>query len=131
MKRTGTRATGDFHFKPYPIISNQPVYAQNGMVSSSQPFASRVGVEILQKGGNAVDAAIAVSLMLNACEPWMSSPGGSSFYLLWDNAGKELVALDACGVAPRAATPDAFRSREEMTRGLKALTIPGSMDGHS
>ncbi len=130
MKRTGTRATGDFHFKPYPIISNQPVYAQNGMVSSSQPFASRVGVEILQKGGNAVDAAIAVSLMLNACEPWMSSPGGSSFYLLWDNAGKEMVALDACGVAPRAATPDAFRSREEMTRGLKALTIPGSMAGH-
>ena len=40
MKRTGTRATGDFHFKPYPIISNQPVYAQNGMVIPRAKFAA-------------------------------------------------------------------------------------------
>lgn len=124
------RATSDFDFKAYPIISNQPVYSKYGMVSSAHPFASRIGIEIMQKGGNAFDAAVATALALNACEPWMSGPGGGSFYLLWDNKKKEMRALDADTVAPYAATPSAFKGREELSGGLKSMPIPGSMAGY-
>lgn len=120
----------DFDFKPYPRISNQPVFAKSGMVSSAHPFASQIGVEILKKGGNAFDAAVATALALNAVEPWMSGPGGGSFYLLWDNKNKEVIALDADTVAPYAATPDAFADREELRQGYKSMPIPGSMAGY-
>lgn len=123
-------AASDFSFKPYPRISNQPVFAKNGMVSSAHPFASRVGVEILQKGGNAFDAAVATALVLSAVEPWMCGPGGGSFYILWDNKKKEMKALDADSLAPYAATPDKFKDRSELAVGLKSMPIPGSMAGY-
>ncbi len=123
-------AAGDFDFKPYPIISNQSVYAKNGMVSSAHPFASKIGVEILEKGGNAFDAAVGTALALNAVEPWMCGPGGGSFYILWDAKKKEMRALDADTLAPYAAKPSAFKDRAELTQGLKAMPIPGSMAGY-
>lgn len=122
--------SGDFNFKSYPILSMQPVFAKNGMVSSAHPFASRIGVEVLQKGGNAFDAAVATALALNAVEPWMCGPGGGSFYVLWDNKKKEIRTLDADTVAPYAATPDKFANREELRVGYKAMPIPGSMAGY-
>lgn len=125
-----TLNANDFSFKAYPRISNQPVFAKNGMVSSAHPFASRIGVEVLQKGGNAFDAAIATALALSAVEPWMCGPGGGSFFILWDNKKKEMKALDADTVAPYAATPDKFKDRSELAVGYKAMPIPGSMAGY-
>jgi len=114
---------------PWPFVSKQSVYAANGMVSSAHPIASEIGLEILKKGGNAFDAGIATALALTAVEPWMCSPAGSSFYLLYSAKGRELIALDADNIAPYAATPDKF-TRETLLEGHKAMGVPGNLAGY-
>ncbi len=108
-------------------ISNQSVYSANGMVSSAQPLASHIGVEILEKGGNAFDAAVATALALSAVEPWMCGPGGASFWIMWDAKNKKIHTLDAGTKAPYAAEPKAFSGRPDLKEGYKSMAIPGSM----
>ncbi|HSE24348.1 MAG TPA: gamma-glutamyltransferase [Pyrinomonadaceae bacterium] len=108
------------------------VRAQHGMVASSQPLASAVGLEILKSGGNAVDAAIAMAAMLNVTEPMMTGIGGDMFAMVYWAKTKELNGLNASGRAPRAMTIDYFKQKN-VTRmpqaGMDTITVPGAFDG--
>jgi gamma-glutamyltranspeptidase/glutathione hydrolase len=82
--------------------------ARRFMVAAANPLAVRAGVEMLEAGGSAVDAAIAVQLVLNLVEPQSSGIGGGAFMLHWDRAAGELETYDGRETAPAAATPDRF-----------------------
>ena len=108
------------------------VRAEHGMVASSQPLASEVGLEVLRRGGNAVDAAIAMAAVLNVTEPMMTGIGGDMFALVYWSKTGELKGLNASGRAPRALNLDHFK-RKGMTSvpdsGMEPITVPGALDG--
>ncbi len=106
------------------------VLARGGMVASSVPAASDAGVEMLRRGGNAVDAALAAAAMLSVAEPMSTGIGGDAFALLWSAREGRLVGLNGSGRAPAAATPEAYRARglEAMpTHGILSVTVPGAV----
>jgi len=112
---------------------NRPVtMAPHGLVVSPHYLASQAGVDILKKGGTAVDAAIATNAVLNVVYPHMCGIGGDAFWLIYDAARKDLVFLNASGRSPYAANIDYFRKAGLNTiplRGLLAVTVPGAVDG--
>ena len=83
----------------------------HAMVASSQPLASQTGLDVLKRGGNAVDAAIAMAAVLNVTEPNMTGIGGDAFMMVYSAKTKKLEALNASGRAPRALTARALRPR--------------------
>lgn len=83
------------------------VYARNGMVCTTSPMASQIGLEILKSGGNAMDAAVAVASAMPLLEPTGNGLGSDCFALVW--TGGKLYGLDGSGVAPRALSADAVR----------------------
>ncbi len=90
------------------LIENNDVFTKKFMVSAANPYASRAGYNVLAKGGSAVDAAIAVQLVLTLVEPQSSGIGGGAFILHWDKANKNLTTFDGRETAPEAATSDLF-----------------------
>ena len=82
--------------------------AKQHMVSAANPYAAEAGLEVLRAGGSAVDAAIAVQLVLNLVEPQSSGIGGGAFLLHWDAAASLLKAYDGRETAPASAGPDRF-----------------------
>jgi gamma-glutamyltranspeptidase len=112
---------------------NRPVtMAPHGLVASPHYLASQAGVDILKKGGTAVDAAIATNAVLNVVYPHMCGIGGDAFWLIFDSASKDLAFLNASGRSPYVATIDYFQ-RAGMNsiplRGLLPVTVPGAVDG--
>ena len=108
------------------------VIAPYGMVATSQPLAVQVGVDVLKKGGHAVDAAIAVNAMLGLVEPMSCGLGGDLFAIVWSARAEALVGFNGSGRAPRAMTRDLFASRELERipdRGPLSWTVPGCVDG--
>src|SRR5688572_542481 len=108
------------------------VRSQNAMVASSQPLASQVGLEVLKRGGNAVDAAIAMAAMLNVTEPMMTGIGGDAFMLVYWSKTKELKGLNASGRAPTALSLDYFaktKTTQMPEFGMESITVPGAFDG--
>ena len=108
------------------------VRSTGAMVASSQPLASLTGLDILKRGGNAVDAAIAMAAVLNVTEPHMTGIGGDAFAMIDSSKTKTLQALNASGRAPRALTVDHFASRKMATMamtGMEPITVPGAFDG--
>ena len=108
------------------------IRAQHGMVATSQPLASQVGLEVLKRGGNAVDAAIAMAAVLNVTEPMMTGVGGDMFAIVYWAKTKELKGLNASGRAPRALSLDYF-AKNNIKRmpefGMTSITVPGAVDG--
>lgn len=90
-----------FFYRPYP-------YGTKGAISSNNPYATQAGLEILRAGGNAFDAACAVSLVLGVVEPYHSGIGGGCFHILYHKDSDSFASCDARGVAPIHATPDMF-----------------------
>lgn len=108
------------------------VHAQNGMVATSHPLAAMAGIQILQQGGNAFDAAVATAAALCVVEPMMTGLGGDMFALLYDAKRREIKGLNASGRAPQAATPDYFEQNGFTSipaNGILSVTVPGVVDG--
>ncbi len=108
------------------------VLARNGMVATSQPLAAQAGLRILQKGGNAIDAAVATAATLAVVEPMMTGPGGDLFVLVYIAKEDKLVGLNASGFSPAAADSDFFKERNleaVPVKGPFAVTVPGAVDG--
>ena len=101
-----------------------PVYSRNGIVAASQPLAVSAGIEILQRGGSAIDAAIAVSAVLAVVEPGASHLGGDAFAIIHRASDRSNLALNGSGEAPHAATPENFASGIP-EHGFKSATVPG------
>ena len=119
----------DFNWNnPYPT-TRTPLFARN-VVSTSQPLAAQAGLRMLQKGGNAVDAALAAAAALTVVEPTGCGLGGDAFAILWD--GRELYGLNASGPAPRAWTPEYFAKKHGgkiPAHGWGSVTVPGMVAG--
>ena len=106
--------------------------ASHAMVASSQPLASQTGLDVLKRGGNAVDAAIAMAAVLNVTEPNMTGIGGDAFMMIYSSKTKKIEALNASGRAPRRLTPEVVASKgntQMPLAGMEAITVPGAFDG--
>jgi len=109
---------------PYPS-QRMPVLARN-VVATSQPLAAQAGLQMMQQGGNAVDAALAAAITLTVVEPTSNGIGSDAFCILWD--GKQLQGLNASGRSPAAWNPERFKAHQAMpTRGWDAITVPGAV----
>jgi gamma-glutamyltranspeptidase/glutathione hydrolase len=117
------------------VAAQAAVTTERFMVAAAHPEASRVGHEVLEAGGNAVDAMVAVQLMLNLVEPQSSGIGGGSFLLYWDAADQRLHAVDGRETAPAAAGPDLFIDPAtgefmgfwEAVIGGRSVGVPGTL----
>ncbi|MDH4617379.1 gamma-glutamyltransferase family protein [Brevibacillus sp. AY1] len=117
-----------FDAHEYPYASRRTTtFANNGMVATSQPLAAQAGLDILKKGGNAIDAAIATAACLTVVEPTSNGIGGDAFALVW--VKDELFGMNASGPAPQSISIDAVKAKghEEMpTYGWTPVTVPGA-----
>lgn len=121
----------DFNFDAlaYPYRTRRSViYAQNGMVCTSQPLAAQAGLRMLQQGGNAVDAAIATAICLTVVEPTGNGLGSDAFALVW--VKDKLYGLNGSGYAPAKLTKEALAAKgitqAVPDRGWESVTIPGA-----
>jgi len=108
------------------------VITRQGIVATSQALASQAGVQILERGGSAVDAAIAANAVLAVMEPDMDGIGGDLFVLYWQTSTGNLTGLNASGPAPRALSPDFLKQAgftKMATEGIHSVTVPGAVDG--
>lgn len=107
------------------------VHAQNGLCATSHPLAAKVAVDILERGGNAADAAIAGAVLLGICEPQMTGIGGDCFVLLKPAGTERIHALNGSGRAPRGLTAAMLREAGHgavPVHGVEAVTLPGAVD---
>ena len=110
--------------------AGRPFAARHAAVAAPHELASVAGLAMLQRGGSAVDAMVAVNAALGVVYPHMTGPGGDAFWLVYDAASGECHALNASGRAGAAATRDRYPGREIPARGpTAALTVPGAVDG--
>jgi len=116
----------------YPHTSRSAVMARNGMVCTSQPLATQAGLEVLRRGGNAVDAAIAANAVLGLIEPMNCGMGGDLFAIVWDAKTQRLYGLNASGRSPYATSIDLYKSKGMASmpgRGPLSWSVPGCVDG--
>src|SRR5207249_3026015 len=108
------------------------VIAPHGMVATSHPLAAQVGLDVLKKGGNAVDAAIAMNAAMGLMEPMSCGIGGDLYAIVWDAKTKKLYGLNASGRAPQKATIAWFREHGHEfipEKGPLSWSVPGCVDG--
>jgi len=108
------------------------VIAENGMVATSHPLATQVGIDILKKGGNAIDAAIASNAAIGLMEPTGNGIGGDLFAIIWVEKEKKLYGLNASGRSPENLTLDYFEKNnitEIPAYGPLPVSVPGCVDG--
>lgn len=116
------------------FVGRSPVIARHGMAATAQPLASQIAIDILKKGGSAVDAAIAANAALGLMEPTASGIGGDLFAIVWDPKTKQLYGYNGSGRSPKG------RSLNDLKRKLAGkatipgygslpITVPGAVDG--
>jgi gamma-glutamyltranspeptidase/glutathione hydrolase len=115
---------------PAFLHRRSPVLTGQAIASSSSPLVTRVGLQVLEQGGNAVDAAIAMAGMLSLAEPMMSGLGGDTMVLVWSARDQKVYGLNGSGRAPSGASLDRIGSVPVMPEhGAASVTIPGAVDG--
>ncbi|RYF60257.1 MAG: gamma-glutamyltransferase, partial [Cytophagaceae bacterium] len=124
----GDRLTG-LHF-----ATRSPVLGQHGMVATSHPLATQIGLDVLKQGGTAVDAAIAANAALGVIEPNNGGIGGDLFALVWSAKDKKLYGLNASGRSPKGLSYDSLQTRLGSRKQLPlygplSVSVPGTVDG--
>ena len=115
-----------------PFASRSEVIGTNGMVATSHPLATQIGLDILKSGGNAIDAAIAANIALGLMEPTGNGIGGDLFAIVWDAKTKKLYGLNASGPAPQSLSIKYFKDNnlEKIPAyGPLPVSVPGAVDG--
>jgi len=114
------------------FATRSEVISQNGMVATSHPLATQIGIDILKQGGNAIDAAIAANAALGLMEPTGSGIGGDLFAIIWSAKDKKLYGLNASGRSPENLNLQYFKEKN-MTKipsfGPLPVSVPGCVDG--
>ncbi len=135
VRQDGTSITVDRAMKtsvPYPARDNafSMTVSTYGITATLQTLASEAGSAILEKGGNAIDAAIAANAAVGIVEPAMDGVGGDLFMIYWDNKAKKLYGLNASGWSPAGWTPETFAQRHiTHLTGIWSVTVPGVVAG--
>jgi gamma-glutamyltranspeptidase/glutathione hydrolase len=110
------------------------VLARHGMVATSDPLAAEAGLEMLRRGGNAIDAAVATGAVLDVTSQNDTGIGGDLFALVYIAKDKKLYALNSGGWAPAAWTPDFFKTKLGVktvpNNGVNSATVPGAISGY-
>lgn len=120
------RLTGETH------TTRSEILARHGMAATSQPLATQVALDILKKGGTAMDAAIAANAVLGLVEPASCGIGGDIFAIVWDAGSRQLYGFNGSGRAPKSLTIDYFKARGMKYMpfsGPLPVTVPGCVDG--
>ncbi|EAR15905.1 gamma-glutamyltransferase [Robiginitalea biformata] len=120
------RLTGETH------TTRSEILARNGMAATSQPLATQVALDILKKGGTAMDAAIAANAVLGLVEPASCGIGGDIFAIVWDADDQKLYGFNGSGRAPQSLSIDYFMERDMRYvpfSGPLPVTVPGCVDG--
>ncbi|MFW6218504.1 MAG: gamma-glutamyltransferase [Bacteroidota bacterium] len=120
------RVTGEL------FATRSEVLAQNGIVATSHPLATQIGIDILKSGGNAIDAAIAANAALGLMEPTGCGIGGDLFAIVWHSETKKLYGLNASGRSPESLTLEYFKARDISSipyYGPLPVSVPGAVDG--
>ena len=115
-----------------PFSTRSEIIAENGMVATSHPLATQVGINILKDGGNAIDAAIAANAAIGLMEPTGNGIGGDLFAIIWIEKEKKLYGLNASGRSPKNLTLDYFKKNNLTTipaYGPLPVSVPGCVDG--
>ena len=112
--------------------TRSPVLAEHGMVCTSHPLASQIGLDILKQGGNAIDAAIAANAALGLMEPTGCGVGGDLFAIVWDVKTQKLYGLNGSGRSPKSMTLDTLKAlglEKIPAYGPLPVSVPGAVDG--
>ena len=120
----------------HAFATRSEVIAPHGMVCTSQPLATQIGLDVLKAGGSAVDAAIAANAALGLMEPVSSGPGGDLFAIVWSARDKKLYGLNASGRSPRGLSYEQMQAElAKLGRttippfGFLPISVPGAVDG--
>ena len=114
------------------FATRSEVFAQHGMVATSQPLATQIGLDILKRGGNAIDAAIAANAALGLMEPTGNGMGGDLFAIVWDAKSGKLYGYNGSGRAPQSLSLQWFKDNgytKVPPYGPLPVTTPGTVDG--
>jgi gamma-glutamyltranspeptidase/glutathione hydrolase len=116
---------------PVPVTGRSMVTTRYGIVAASSPLAARAGTLMLERGGHAVDAAIAANAVLGVVEPAMNGVGGDLFAIVYDAKTDTLHGLNASGWAPAGLTAQMLRDKglTELERDIHSVTVPGAVAG--
>ncbi|WP_334655886.1 gamma-glutamyltransferase family protein [Sphingomonas panaciterrae] len=127
----------DVHAGDRPVgasfASRTAVYGLNGAAGTAHPLATQAGIDMLKRGGSAVDAAIAMNACLGLLEPTASGIGGDVYAMIWDPRQKKVVGLAGSGASPRGLSLETVRGRAKNGAlpplGAITVSVPGTVDG--
>jgi gamma-glutamyltranspeptidase/glutathione hydrolase len=114
------------------FATRSEVIAPHGMIATSHPLATQIGLDILKQGGNAIDAAIAANAALGLMEPTANGMGGDLFAIVWDAKSKALYGLNASGRSPKSLSLEWFKENDfekVPSYGPLPVSVPGTVDG--
>jgi gamma-glutamyltranspeptidase/glutathione hydrolase len=118
--------------EPLPVPGRSVVATKYGVVAASQPLAAMAGIQILEQGGNAIDAAIATNAVVGVTEPTGNGIGGDLFVIVSEAKTGKLYGLNASGWAPKNLTPEFLAAQgitEMPQHGIHSVTVPGVVAG--